>query len=169
MIISQKLLEKINSQISHEFAATMLYIHIAAYFEQENLVKLAEIFFEQADEERMHAMKFVHFILEAGGDLSIPQIPLTERKFSSAEEALEVALKWETIVTKQVNELMDIAFEEKDHISQDFLRWFVSEQLEELSKMGSILGVIKKSNGNLLLAEQVIERNMAQAAQSETA
>jgi ferritin len=108
-------------------------------------------------------MKFVHFVLEAGGEIEIPQIPQSEQKFKDAEEAVATALKWENIVTTQVNALMDIAIEDNDHISQDFLRWFVTEQLEELSKMGSILGIIKKSGGNLLLAEQVIERNRIQA------
>ena len=164
MIISKKLQDSINSQVSHEFGATMLYIHIASFFEQEDLVSLAQLFFEQAEEEKMHAMKFVHFILEAGGDVAIPQIPLTEQKFRDAEEAVATALKWENIVTVQVNGLMDIAIADNDHISQDFLRWFVTEQLEELSKMGNILGIIKKANGNLLLAEQVIERNAAIAA-----
>jgi len=164
MIISEKLLNAINAQISHEFGATMLYIHIASYFDLEDLVSLSQLFFEQAEEEKMHAMKFVHFIIEAGGEVAIPQIPLTEQKFKDAEEAVATALKWENIVTDQVNKLMDIAIEDNDHISQDFLRWFVTEQLEELSKMGNILGIIKKSNGNLLLAEQVIERNRAASA-----
>jgi len=169
MIISNKLQDSINAQISHEFGATMLYIHIAAFFEGEDLVRLAELFFEQAEEEKMHAMKFVHFILEAGGEVKIPQIPLTEQIFKDAEEAVATALKWENIVTTQVNALMDIAIEDNDHISQDFLRWFVTEQLEELSKMGSILGIIKKSGGNLLLAEQVIERNRIQAESASAA
>jgi len=164
MLISKKLQDAINAQISHEFGAKMLYLHIAAYFDQESLLKLAELFFAQAEEEKMHGMKFVHFLLEAGAELAIPGIPTSVQKFESAERAVETALKWENIVTDQVNELMDIAIADNDHISQDFLRWFVTEQLEELSKMGTILGIIKQSKGNLLLAEQVIERNQSQAA-----
>jgi ferritin len=164
MLISKKLQDAINAQISHEFGATMLYLHIAAYFDQESLLKLSELFFAQAEEEKMHGMKFVHFLLEAGAELAIPEIPIAVQKFESAEIAVGTALKWEKIVTKQVNELMDIAIADNDHISQDFLRWFVTEQLEELSKMGTFLGIIKQSNGNLLLAEQVIERNQSQAA-----
>lgn len=164
MLISTKLQDAINAQISHEFGAKMLYLHIAAFFDQESLIKLAELFFAQAEEEKMHGMKFVHFLLEADAELAIPAIPIAKQKFTDAVEAIETAIKWENIVTKQVNELMDIAIADNDHMSQDFLRWFVTEQLEELSKMGTILGIIKQAKGNMLLAEQVIERNTSQAA-----
>ncbi len=161
MLISEKLQSAINKQIAHEFGACLQYIHIAAYFETEDLSKFAKLFYAQAEEEKEHAMKFVHYVTEAGGQVKIPAFPKSIYTFSSAEEAVQAALDWEIAVTKQVNALMRIAVDENDYIGQDFLRWFVTEQLEEISKMTNVLGVIKKSNGHLLLAEQVVMDNMA--------
>ncbi len=167
MLISDKLQAAINDQIAHEFGASIQYIQIAAYFDGEDLDKFSKLFFEQAEEEKDHAMKFVHYILEAGGQVEIPAFPKSIPTFSSAEEAVQAAIDWEITVTKQINALMKIAVDENDFIGQDFLRWFVTEQLEEISKMTSILGVIEKSVGHLLLAEQVVMDNMA--AKSEPA
>ena len=156
MIISQKLLDTLNQQIANELGASNQYLQIAAYFDGEDLLQLAQVFFDQSDEERDHAMKLVHFVLEAGGELEIPDIPPLQHRFETAAEAVEAALNWEKEVTEQINNLMSIAVDDKDYISQNFLQWFVAEQLEEISKMGTILGIVKKAGGNMLMAEQVI-------------
>lgn len=161
MLISEKLQKAMNQQIANEFGASLQYIHIAAYFDDEDLLKFSQLFFDQAEEEKEHAMKFVHYILEAGGKVEIPAFPKSIAVFSSAEEAVGAALTWEKDVTKQINALMQIAVDESDFIGQDFLRWFVSEQLEEISKMTTILGIIGKSVGHLLLAEQVVMENLS--------
>lgn len=156
MLISQKLLTTINQQIGSEFAASMQYIHIASYFESEDLLHFAQLFFDQADEERMHAMKFVRFILDTGGDVAIPALPESRYDFKSAEDAVGAALEWEEEVTKQVNNLMDIAVQDKDYIAQEFLGWFMTEQLEELSKMSTILNIVRRAGDDLLMAETYI-------------
>jgi len=160
MIVSEKLQKAINQQIANELGASVQYIQIASYFENEDLHQLASIFFQQSDEERFHAMKFVHYLLDANTAVDIPAFPKSTPTFKSAKEAVGAALAWEEEVTKQINNLMDIAVNEKDHISQDFLRWYVTEQLEELSKMSTILGILGKAGDNLLLAEQVIVQNL---------
>jgi bacterioferritin B len=71
-MISQKLNDAINAQIGREFGASMQYLQIAAYFDSLALDQAAKLFFEQADEERDHAMKFLKYVLEAGGELHIP-------------------------------------------------------------------------------------------------
>jgi ferritin len=156
MLISKKLQQAINKQIGSEFGASMQYLHIASYFESGDMLQFANIFFKQADEERMHAMKFLHYILEAGGNVSIPAIPKARDDFKSAEDAVQAALDWEKEVTEQINGLMDIAVSEKDYIAQEFLNWYVAEQLEEVSKMSTILGVIRRAGDNLLMAEQYV-------------
>ncbi|MBW8012903.1 MAG: ferritin [Chloroflexi bacterium] len=156
MLISKKLETTINQQIGNEFAASMQYIHIASYFETEDLLHFAQLFFDQADEERMHAMKFVRYILDTGGEVAIPALPESRHDFKNAEEAVGAALEWEIEVTGQVNALMDIAVEEKDYIAQEFLGWFVTEQLEEVSKMSTILKIVRRAGEDLLMAETYI-------------
>ncbi|MBI3159082.1 MAG: ferritin [Chloroflexi bacterium] len=169
MLISEKLLDKINEQIGNEFGAGLEYVSIAAYFESEDMLHLAQVFFDQAEEERMHAMKFVRFVLDAGGKVEIPAIPAARTKFKDAADAVQAALTWEETVTQQINGLMDIAVGDKDYISQQFLAWFVTEQLEEISKMSTILTVLKRAGDNLLVAETYITDFLAKAAGGQAA
>ena len=156
MILSKELEKMLNQQVTNEFGASMQYLQIASYFDEEDLVKFAELFFEQAQEERDHAMKLLDYINEAGGHVSIGEVAKPIDTFSSAEEAVKAALTWEEDVTKQIYNLMDIAIKDGDYISQNFLKWFVDEQLEEISKMGTILAIVKRSADNLLIAEQYV-------------
>ena len=161
MLINEKLQNAINQQIGNEFGASLEYLQIASYFEEDDMLKLAQIFFTQAEEERFHAMKFLRYVLDAGGEVEIPAIEKPRKKFDSPADAVQAALDWEVTVTKQINGLMDIAVEEKDYIAQEFLQWFVNEQLEEISKMSSILNIIKRSGDNLLMAETYITETLA--------
>ena len=156
MIISTELEYAINEQIGSEFGAGMQYLEIASYFESEDLNNFAALFFEQAAEEQMHAMRFLHFLLDANARPVIPEIAKPKHDFKTAEEAVEAALAWEKEVTQQIYDLMDIAVQDKDYISQQFLDWYVAEQLEEISKMSTILGIVRKAGDNMLLAEQLI-------------
>jgi ferritin len=131
MLISKELEAAMNAQIGREFGASLQYVNIASYFDADSLPQLAAFFYRQAEEEKMHAMKFVHYIVDAGGQVRVPSVGGPKYDFQSAKEAVQAALNWEVEVTRQINELMDLAIEQKDHIGQDFLRWFVTEQLEE--------------------------------------
>jgi ferritin len=153
-LISPELVRAFNEQIGHEFGASMQYVSIAAHFSQRQLKLLAKIFFEQADEEKQHAMKFVQYLLDTKGGLKIPPIPAPTATFASAEEAVGAALRWEQEVTRQITALMDIAVKENDYLAQSFLQWFIDEQLEEVVKMDRLLGVIRQSGEkNLLMVE----------------
>ncbi len=158
MLISKELEQGINLQVGHEFGASLQYYSIAAYFDADDLPQLAAFFYRQAEEEKMHAVKFLHYVVEAGGQLRISAIPATKYDFGSAEEAAQLALDWETEVTNQINALMDLAVEQKDHIAQDFLRWFVTEQLEEISTMSTLLSVIRRAGDNPLWVEDFLAR-----------
>jgi ferritin len=159
MLISKALNQAINTQIGSELGASNQYLIIASYFDNESLPELASFFFRQSDEERMHAMKFLRYILDAGGKVEIPAIPAPPTDIQSAEAAAQMALDWEMEVTKQINNLMDLAIKENDHIAQDFLRWFVTEQLEEVSTMDELLTVIRRAGeSQLLLVEDYLTR-----------
>ena len=154
MLISKELAKAFNDQLGHELGAGMQYVSIAAYFHRHQLTLLARLFFKQAEEENTHAMKFVRYLLDTGADLRIPAIPAPKAAFASAEEAVQAALTWEEDVTKQIVGLMDMAANQKDYLAQSFLQWFIDEQLEEVSKMNRLLGVIKQSGEkNLLMVE----------------
>jgi ferritin len=157
MLISKELAQAINEQVGHEFGATMQYLGIAGYFAGQHLNKLAKLFFEQAEEEKEHAMKFVHYLVETGAELNIPAIPAAKYSFSSAEEAVEAALRWETEVTRLINNLMDIAIRDNDHLGRGFLQWYVDEQLEEMNKMEELLSVVRRAGEkNLIMLEAYI-------------
>jgi bacterioferritin B len=154
MRISVELLDGLNAQVGHEFGASLQYLGIAGYFKSENLAMLAGLFFEQAEEEKEHALKFVHYILDTGSRLSIPVIPEAKFDFNSAEEAVAAALYWEVDVTGQIHQLMDLAHSQHDYLSQSFLKWFVDEQLEEVTKMEQLLSVVRRAGErNLLMVE----------------
>lgn len=161
MIISEKLQDAINTQIGNEFGASMEYLQIASYFEADDMLKLAGIFFQQADEERFHAMKLLRYVLDAGGTVQIPAITKPRVNFESPADAVQTALTWEETVTQQINNLMHTAVEERDYISQEFLKWFINEQLEEIAKMSSILNIIKRAGDNILIAEGYIVDTLA--------
>jgi bacterioferritin B len=154
MMISDTLAKAFNEQIGHEFGASMQYVSIAAHFQRNHLTLLAKLFFEQAEEERQHAMKFVKYLLDTKADLRIPAIASPAPTFPSAEAAVAAALKWEQEVTGQITKLMEIAVNENDYLGQSFLQWFIDEQLEEVVKMDRLLSVIRQSGEkNLLMVE----------------
>lgn len=154
MLISKELQDGFNAQIGHEFGASMQYLGIAGYFQSENLSLLAKFFFDQAEEEKEHAIKFVHYVLDTDGQLRIPAIPEARFDFKSAEEAVEAALNWEKEVTGQINRLMDLARAQNDYLAQNFLQWFFDEQLEEITKMDQLLSVVRRAGEkNLLMVE----------------
>lgn len=159
MLISKELEQAINDQIGREFGASLQYVSIASYFDADSLPELAAFFYRQADEEKMHAMKFVEYIVDAGGQVRIPTIDASRYDFSEARDAVQAALDWEMEVTKQINGLMDLAIKQNDHIAQDFLRWFVTEQLEEVSTMETLLKVVERAGANVLWVEDFLARN----------
>ena len=154
MQISKAMADLMNAQVGNELGASNQYVQIASYFDGESLSKLAKFFYDQAEEEREHAMKFVHFLMEVGADLSISSIPATKTDIETAEKAFEMSLAWEQEVTSQINAMMDLAIQEKDYASQAFLQWFVTEQVEEISTMKSMLDVVRKAGEkNILMVE----------------
>ena len=151
MLISPKMTAALNEQIGNEFGASIQYVAIAAHFDSEGLPALARHFYKQAQEEREHAMRFVKYVVDAGSAVEIPAIPAPRSRFKSAEEAVELSLQWEMTVTKQINELVDQAIRENNHITKNFREWFVNEQLEEVSSMDTLLRMVRRAGEKGLL------------------
>ncbi len=159
MLFSPKMNAAINEQIGREFAASLEYVSIASSFASESLTELAKHFYRQAAEERDHAMRFVKYVVDAGGKVAIPAIPAPKSTFASAEEAVRNSLEWEVTVTKHINALVGLAIQESDHTTQNFLQWFVSEQLEEVSSMETLLSVVRRAGeSGLLTVEAMLAR-----------
>jgi ferritin len=157
MLIDKKLNDAINEQIGYEFGAMLQYVAIATYFDGEGLPRLAQHFYRQADEERTHAMRFVHYLVEVGGEVAIPAIPAVKSSFASAEEAVQLSLDQELKVTAQINALMDQAIAGNDHAARTMLEWFVTEQVEEVSSMDTLLRMVQRAGeSGLLFVEQFL-------------
>lgn len=154
---SAKLIAALNRQVGNETHASLQYTSIASHFDRENLPRLAQFFHRQADEERAHAMKFVRFISDLGGVVKIPPIDSTRAEFDSAAEAVSLSLQWEHTVTGQIYDLVDIAKEDRNYIAIRFLDWFVTEQLEEMTTMDTLLSLVERAGeDNLLLVEEYL-------------
>ena len=169
MLISEKMNAALNEQVGHEFGASLQYVAIAAYFDSDNLPELAAHFYRQADEERDHAMRLVNYVVDAGGKVTIPAVPAPKSGFASAEEAVKLSVDWELTVTKQINALVDLAIKETDHTTQNFLQWFVTEQLEEVSSMERLLSMIRRAGANLLFVEDYLARQGGGRKEAATA
>ncbi len=157
MLTSKKIIDAINQQIGNEFGASLQYAAIAAHFAAESLPQLARHFYKQSDEERDHAMKFIIYVVDTGGRVEIPAIKAPQARFKFAEDAVKLSLKNEFEVTKQINALMDLALNENDHITANFLQWFLKEQLEEVSSMQELLKIVQRAGeGGLLNVEQYL-------------
>jgi ferritin len=169
MLIGKAMNGAINEQVGHEFGAMLQYVAIAAYFDGEGLPVLARHFYRQAEEEREHAMRFVRYVLDAGGAVAIPAIPAVKSEFGSAEEAVRLSLEREVTVTKQINGLMDRAIKENDHTTRNMLEWFVEEQLEEVSSMETLLRMVRRAGeaGLLFVENYLAQGNPVAAAAAE--
>ncbi len=159
MLISEKLESAINRQVGREMGASLQYLAIAAHFDRVSLKQLARFFYRQADEERTHALKFLHFVIAAGGTVTLPAIAAPKGDFGSARECAQLSLDWEREVTQQIYELVDCAQADKNYIALRFLDWFVTEQLEEVSLMDGLLSIIERAGeANLLQVEDYLSR-----------
>lgn len=159
MLTSQRIIDAINEQIGNEFSAMLQYFAISAHFDAETLPGLSEHFAKQAEEEKEHAIRFIRYVTATGARVNIPAIPASQCDFKHAEDAVALSLEQEKRVTAQINALVHMAKEESDYTSDNFLQWFVQEQLEEVSSMQDLLSVVQRAGeGNLLLVEEYLAR-----------
>jgi ferritin len=111
-------------------------------------------------------MKILQYISDAGGQPVVPATKEPKNHFETAQEAVELALNQELRVTDQINRLVDLAQKENDHLTREFLQWFVTEQLEEVTTMTDLLNVVKRAGeNNLLLVEDHLYRNPREDAE----
>jgi ferritin len=145
----------LNDHIAREFAASQQYIAIAVYYEEETLPLLSAHFYRQAVEERNHAMMMIKYLLDANEPVEVPGVEAPQTSFPDPVAPVTLALEQEKRVTDQISALAALAREEGDLVGEQFLQWFLKEQLEEVSSMSDLLSIVDRaSKVNLLLAEQ---------------
>ncbi|GAU09500.1 ferritin [Desulfoplanes formicivorans] len=142
-MLSKKLEKAFNDQVNAEMYSSYLYLSMAAFFQNQNLPGFAGWMKAQAQEELFHAMKFYDYIMERGGQVVLAPIAGPPTEWESPRAVMEATLEHEQKVTGLINNLVNLAMEEKDHASTIFLQWFVSEQVEEEDSVGDVLNKIK--------------------------
>jgi ferritin len=150
--------DALNDQIANEFAASMQYIGAAVHYDDETLPRLAGFFYRQAAEERSHAMMMIQYLLDVDEQVRIPDIPGVQTSFDDDVAPVRTALEQEKRVGEEIYNLFELARETKDYRAEQFMQWFVKEQVEEVSLMTDLLNVVERSEDNLLLVEDFIVR-----------
>jgi ferritin len=150
--------DALNEQVANEFAASQQYVGAAVYYDAETLPRLAAFFYRQALEEREHAMMMIQYLLDVDEEVRIPDIKAQQTSYDDGVAPVQMALEQERRVGEEIYALFELAREQKDYRAEQFMQWFVKEQVEEVALMGDLLNVVERSKDNLLLAEDYIAR-----------
>lgn len=142
-MLSKKLNDELNNQIKFEFYSSHLYLAMAAKLESLDFSGVSKYMKVQAEEERSHAMKIFEYVIERGGTAVVYGFEDPHFKAVNLLEMLEEAYGHEQLVTARIYKLMNIAQEEKDYMSINFLNWFVNEQLEEESNADELVKKVR--------------------------
>ncbi|MFO7722220.1 MAG: ferritin [Bacteroidales bacterium] len=170
-MLSKKMEEALNAQINAEFESAYLYLSMATWFEEKNLEGMANWMMIQFKEEQTHALKFYSYVNERGGRVILKPIKGPETKWKNILHVFEETLKHEQLVTSLINNLVDIAIEEKDHATNAMLQWFVNEQVEEEANADRIINQLKMigdhPQGIFMLDKEFAARVFVDATQAE--
>jgi ferritin len=142
-MISEKMQKALNGQINAEYYSAFLYLSMSAYFESKGLKGFANWMRVQYQEELIHAEKFYGFVNEREGRVVLADIKAPPPSWSSPLAAFEDAVGHERKVSSLINDLVDLSLEEKDHATNNFLQWFVAEQVEEEASVSEVRDQIK--------------------------
>lgn len=160
---NEKMIQAINGQINKEFFSAYFYLAMQAYFSSLNLEGFANYFRVQVQEERDHALGFFNYLNKVGGKVTLTQIQEPQNDFSSPREVFELALKHEQFITQSIYSLMDIAREIRDHTSEIFFQWYITEQAEEEENMGRVLNklnLIKEDGAGLFMIDSELAQRL---------
>jgi ferritin len=156
-MISKKMEKALNEQVNAELYSAYLYLSMEAYFKSQNLNGFANWMRVQTQEEVMHAMKIYEFINERGGRITLKAIDGPQTKWDSPLAVFKAVYEHEQKVTGLINNLVDLAIEEKDHATNTFLQWFVNEQVEEEASADQVvqqLKMMEKAPGGVFMLDR---------------
>jgi len=165
---AERFVDQLNGQIGHEFGAHQQYVACAAYYDALTMPQMARFFYAQALEERDHAMMMVQYLIDSDAPVVIPGVEAPVVVFEDLVAPVALALAQEKRVTAQINELTRIAREENDFASDQFMQWFIREQVEEVATMHDLLAVVKRSS-DIEAIEDYIQREQSSQTTDPTA
>ncbi|MGH3346567.1 MAG: ferritin [Nocardioides sp.] len=161
--------DQLNAQIGNEFAAHNQYLACAVYFDALTMPRMAAFFYGQALEERAHAMMMMQYLLDTDADVVIPGVAAPTSDFADLVAPVQLALEQERSVTEQVNGLLRIAREENDFASEQFMQWFIKEQVEEVATMTDLLAVVTRNRDDIEDIEEYVAREQGDVEADPTA
>lgn len=168
--MNQKLEDAFNKQINEELFSSYLYLSMAAWLDGKNFKGVSHWMTLQAREELGHALKFVHFMQEKGAKVVYGEVAKPQTDWETLVNVFEDTCEHEAMITGCINKLVDMAMEEKDHASYNFLQWFVDEQVEEEATAGEILSKMKMVGDNgaaLFMIDKELEGRVASPMANE--
>jgi len=150
--------ELLNEQVANEFGAHQQYVAIAVHYDAETLPRLASFYYRQALEERNHAMMIVQYLLDADHPVTVGGVESPQVEFADIVAPAQLALDQEKRVSEQINALAGQARAEGDYQGEQFMQWFIKEQVEEVATASDLLRVVQRAKDNPLLAEEYLAR-----------
>ena len=142
---ADRFIDQLNTQIGNEFAAHQQYVACAVYYDALTMPQIAAFFYRQALEERDHAMMMVQYLVDQDAVVTVPGVEAPVVAFADTVAPVALALEQEKRVTGQINTLTRIAREESDFASDQFMQWFIKEQVEEVATMSDLLAVVRRA------------------------
>ena len=169
-MLNKKLEVGLNKQINEELYSSYIYLSMCAYFESKNLSGFAKWMRMQSQEEYLHANKLYDYVIQKGGRVALTQIGAPKAEWKSVLEVFEDTLAHEKFISKCIDELVNLAHEEKDHATTNFLQWYVSEQVEEeanATKIVDDLKMVGENNYGIFMLDRELGQRKAEAANAE--
>jgi ferritin len=170
LMLNEKMQKALNDQLNAELYSSYLYLSMNAYFKSVNMDGFANWMYYQAQEELGHATKFYDFIIQRGGRVQLQKVEAPPTRWNSPLAVFEATLEHEQKVTGLIYDLVEIANNERDHATQIFLQWFVSEQVEEEDNVGGVLEQLKlmgEAQGGLFMIDRELAKRGPSAASEE--
>ena len=164
-----RFVDQLNEQIGNEFAAHHQYMACAIHYDALTMPQTAAFFYGQALEERDHALMMVRFLLDTDAQVRIPGVEAPRSDFGDVVEPIELALAQEKRVSEQVFALTRTAREENDFAAEQFMQWFIKEQVEEVATMSDLLTVATRSRDDVEAIEEYVRREQNGAGADPTA
>ena len=161
-MLKDKMVESLNSQMNAELYSAYLYLSMEAYFESNDLSGFANWMRVQAQEEMTHAMKFYDYLVQRGARVTLTEIKSPPTEWDSPVATFEHVYEHEQMVTTLINQLVDLAISLSDHATNNFLQWYVAEQVEEEESSSGVLQKVKLAgdspSGLLMLDQELAQR-----------
>lgn len=158
LVPAERFVEALNDQIGRELGAAQQYLAAAIWYEHQTFPRLARLFYDQSMEERSHALMMAKYLLDLEVLPRVPGVPQPRGEFADFVEPVQIALQQERLVTDQIAELAAIARDERDYVSEQFVQWFLREQVEEIDLFSSLLDVADRCRDRPMDLENYIAR-----------